>query len=251
MKRPKACFIHVFKAGGTTVSDWLISQYPESDCPPNPAGFRENKEDYLSAPRLRGHVYWPDVCDLRDRIFLTMVREPESLLMSALWHMISATVDRRHVPYDSSFQDKLLEEAKTLVGRQRQLGMIRFFIGEELEPQESCILSALENIHVVGLTERMRDSLRLFAWKLGCKAPRNINHARNSGAGALSLPREIREIFREELRWDGFLYEAVRQRFDKDFAALCDLAGAERNIDDYLDQHALAVFNSGKGVEIL
>ena len=231
--RPKVCFIHVFKASGTTVSDWLISQFPISDVPPDSKTFRMDKQAYLSTPLLRGHVFYQDVKGLRDRLFLTVVRDPESRLMSALWHLAEGGLDRRHKIYDPSLQECLMEQAE----KKKAGGMYLYF-----SLDISSAVSALEAFSVVGLTERLQDSLRLFAWKLGCKAPRGIGHARRSGAGTFPLPPEIRKLYEKELAWDTLLYDAARRHFDRNFAALCSAAGSEDGIDDYLDHRASPVF---------
>lgn len=225
-----ACFVHVFKAGGTSVSDWLCEHYPASSVPPDPVAFAENPSAYLDTPLLRGHVFARDVVHL-DRVLLTIVRQPEAQLMSALWHYVSgADIDRDHQSFDA--HTALTDQARVFAETDAGMQSVWFSRGHGAhEPAPDF----LDRIDAIGLTERLPDTLRLFAWKLGLPAPHDIPHARNSGAGASGMPDEIRHILRDQLRIDGVLYDDARRRFDHDFDALRMAARTEADIDDFLD----------------
>ncbi len=215
-----ACFIHVFKAGGTSVSDWLCQHYPESIVAADPITFRENRDRHLSAPLVRGHIFARDVP--KGRVMLTVVRKPEAQFMSALWHFASgATNDRRHLPFDG----RDLSEQARLFTAEIDAGQSRFF-----DP------NGLAGIDVVGLTERLQDSLRLFAWRLGLPPPREVAHARHSKAGNAPMPDKIRDILREQLERDCALYDAARDQFQRDFAELTALSGGR--VDAFLADHS-------------
>lgn len=101
------------------------------------------------------------------------------------------------------------------------------------------VLKGLNTMDAVGITERMRDSLRLFAWHLGLPAPNNIGHIRDSGAGETQMPQEISDLLETQLWFDTRLYDAARRRFYRDFARLCEIAGGENDVDGFLDATAL------------
>ncbi|MBP5856817.1 hypothetical protein KAJ83_07340 [Marivibrio halodurans] len=239
-----AVFIHIFKGGGTSASDWLLEHYPESSAPPDSTTFALAPDDYLDTPLLRGHIRFQDVMHL-DRTMLTIIREPSAQTMSVLWHIASqAKEDREH----RLLVDEISPESERgLVTVARELietrgGMQAQYISPDSNEPERAP-EAIPKFHAVGLTERLHDSLRLFAWNLGLPAPSVIPHARNSGAGDIEMPSKIREILDEHIRYDNRMYDAARERFDSDFSELCKAAGSERQIDAYLNYRAAPKFS--------
>lgn len=246
-------FLHIFKTGGTTTSDWISSHVPV-DSTFVPAGPEEffntaSSKDVDSFDLIRGHFYMCHAALLlkRPRVIFTIVRKPESHLMSALWHEFSHArgdidVERRmHRPFS---EGELFEIAKVALRyRLQKTGTQAGFLVMDFNLLQtrrrrtiiSSMLDGLSRCHVVGLTERLADSLRLLAWRMQWPAPRNIGNARESGAGRHPMPLLIKGILRSHIRLDRILYTKARERFDADFGALVAAAGSAQAIDDYLD----------------
>src|SRR5690606_14658929 len=135
----------------------------------------------------------------------------------------AAALPRRSRPRSSRPRDRC-----------RQVGFQCCFL-ELAAGDPDTALDGLSRLHAVRLTERLPDSLRLFAWRLGLPAPRDLPHARDSGAGAADVPAEIEAIMADSLAADRTLYRAAEERFARDYAALCAAARGEDRIDAYLD----------------
>ena len=223
-----ACFIHVFKTGGTTISNWLCGHYPVSAVPPHPDTFAANPAAY-DAPLIRGHIYAADAIALKGRVLLTALRSPEAQIMSALWHLGSGhTTELNHPRFSAASNLAIVEVAKQCATK--PIGQSRFFAP-----------GTLSAIDVVGLTEEIPDTIRLFAWKLGLPGPpREKTVLRYSGAGGTEMPAEVRELMKHEIASDEALYVEARERFEDDFAELVSAAGADNRleIDRYLADRA-------------
>jgi hypothetical protein len=100
------------------------------------------------------------------------------------------------------------------------------------------MLEEFDRVHIVGITERLVDSLRVLAWKMGWPAPRNVGNARSSRAGENPIPKNIKNLVEHKLYLDSIFYQHARDRFLTDFAALVQDAGGEHNVDDHLDRNA-------------
>jgi hypothetical protein len=227
--QPTACFIHVFKAGGTTISDWLCDHYPVSAVPPDPDSYAANPATY-DAPLIRGHIYAADAIALKGRVLLTALRNPEAQIMSALWHLASRhTIERDHPRFSSAANAAIIDVARQYATK--PIGQSRFF-----SPP-----GTLSAIDVVGLTDEIPDTIRLFAWKLGLPGPpRKISVVRYSGAGEAKMPAEVRELMKHEIACDEALYAEARERFERAFAELTSAAGTDNrsDIDRYLADRA-------------
>lgn len=226
--QPAACFIHVFKTGGSSISNWLCSHYPVSAAPPDPDTYAANPAAY-DAPLIRGHIYAADAIALKGRVLLTALRNPEAQIMSALWHLASGHMtDFDHPRFSTASNAAIIEMARQRATK--PIGQSRFFA--------SGTLSAMD---VVGLTEEIPDTIRLFAWKLGLRGPgREKLVMRSSGAGGAEMPAEVRELMRHEIAHDEALYAEARERFDHAFAELASAAGTDKrsDIDRYLADRA-------------
>jgi SAM-dependent methyltransferase len=245
-------FLHIFKTGGTAASDWIATRVPPASTfvPADPDDFLKtaSSKDIDSFDLIRGHFSMFHAAPLlkRPRVIFTIVRNPEAQIMSALWHALSDArggidVERRmHRPYSKG---ALFEIAMVALRYRLQNGMQAPFLIKDFNLLQarrrretiSSMLDGLASCHVVGLTERLADSLRLLAWRMQWPAPRNIGIARESGAGRHPMPLLIKGILRRHLQLDRILYAKARERFDADFAALVAVAGSAQAIDDYLD----------------
>ncbi len=243
-------FVHLPKTGGTSTSDWIDQHVPvdrQFVCE-NPAHFVSvgrklaiEKNIPFDFQLIRGHFYLKDgykyAATFRNtsRFFFTLVREPEAQLMSLLWHIISTrgrnlTVGRDHAQVQvEGFMRDYIEVAESFEfegsGSQCSYFLANpdepFWNGRKREHIEKDVEAfkrqCLDRIGLVGLNERLVDSLRLLAWSLNWPAPRNIGNARFSGAGGARLPEEVRAILWRRLAYDQALYEMAQARFNAAF----------------------------------
>ena len=263
-------FVHVPKTGSTSASDWI-----EAHVPPDQQFVCDHADHFASVGRasmlekgmpldftlVRGHFRLKDgykyTASLRNtpRFFFTILREPEAQTMSLLWHFVSQrrnlTVGRDHAQVQvEGFIEEYIEIAESLEfnGDGSQSGYFLrypdkpFRNGRKLENIDHDVKffkhECFKRIGLVGLNERLLDSLRLLAWSLKWRAPRNIGLARLSGAGGVRLPEEIRAILWRRLAYDQALYEVAKRNFNRAFDRLLAAAGSEDQIDDFLDSRA-------------
>jgi hypothetical protein len=150
--------------------------------------------------------------------------------MSALWHLAcSNTIERDHPRFTSAANAAIIDVARQYATR--PIGQSRFF-----SPP-----GTLSAIDVVGLTDEISDTIRLFAWKLGLPGPPlKISVVRYSGAGGGEMPAEVRELMKHEIARDEALYAEARERFERAFAELTSVAGTDNrsDIDRYLADRA-------------
>lgn len=271
LERPPLAFLHVFKTGGTTISDWLDSNCSADErlvCE-DPWHFRrigetaiESGEVYLSKGVIRGHFFLPDGLEYArlhhksPRLFFTVIRSPEAQLMSSLWHSVSHAnnliVGRDQPAAEfSKYRRAIVAEAayfqENNIGTQLSFFLNvpprrRFWVLERKKDiaatAEHLARQALERIHVVGLSDRLTDTLRILSWYMEWPAPRQISDARVSGAGQQQMDKQIKALLWRHLLFDQALYAEAKQRFIRDYNMLCTAAGSAENIDDFLDVRA-------------
>jgi hypothetical protein len=264
-------FVHLPKTGGTTVCDWIDQHFsPDQQlvCDSEEhfrliATERTGGVSYLCEPMIRGHFDLPDglkyarMVRHEMRLFFTIVRSPEAQLMSLLWHMVSAkhglVKGRNHPPVEvETYLSDYIAAAEEFeccpLGSQCSFFCRAFnsvFQGgrSPADLSEVCAHireSYLDGVHIVGVSERLADSLRLVAWAMRWPAPRNLANARISGAGKRDIPKEVKAILWRRLALDSALHEGAQERFEIEFARLCRAAGSSEKIDDFLDLQAAA-----------
>jgi len=264
----QVAFMHVFKTGGTTVADWLDRHLTKGYAfvPFNAIHLRDFSEflNFKEIQLVRGHFR---LCDAMQTIppkwmLISMIRKPEAQLMSAIWHYIlnengSLNWESREHPPMIEIVVELYFYATRIKFLEEYTSQCAFFLREPslLPTSDSEIsswlnspdkrravlneaLSGLDEFECIGLTERMRDSLRLFAWKLRLPAPREYGYTRLSSAGSMAVPRVVMEKCSNILEIDSMFYDAVSNRFDSQFNELVEVSGGIDNIDNYLDMVA-------------
>lgn len=211
--RPLLAFLHVFKTGGTTASDWIDQVAAGCTCfiPRNPGHFQEasTEQDLDAFEIVRGHFEMRFAARVfrRPRIVFTLVRDPEACMLSALSHLAAdkqgmLNPQRNHPRFERVDLDFL--NSTLLLWRKRSGMQCWYFMMDRAlnrhlyraSWRESILSSVMEGfarVDIVGITERLDDSLRLLAWRMRWPAPRNIGRARQSDAGRHRLP-PIRQI---------------------------------------------------------
>ncbi|WP_375594684.1 hypothetical protein ABWI00_21965 [Algihabitans albus] len=233
----KAVFLHVFKTGGTSINQWLAARYRNVYAPEDPARFRSDVLKYRkyigSHDLITGHIYGDDALRLSaTHRVLTVIRKPEAQLMSALWHLFAnadSTTSRRPQRFD---RDRDSLPALIRVAEQIAVtgaGMQALFLApsridlsdpDQRRAKTEEALQTLSQIDVVGITERMPETIRLFARRLHVSPPWRSPHYRNAGAGRSGLTPELREILKHHLEIDQKLYDAAAKRFERDVSQM-------------------------------
>ncbi len=231
----KAVFLHVFKAGGTSVYSWLKKHYDSAFIPADPDEFHRLVEETPEEIRVHnlifGHMYADDALRFRKtHRSLTVLRRPEEHLMSALWHLYvnsNSSDSTRHTAFDQNAMPKLIETAEQLAptgGGMQSLffapGNIDMHNSDQRRAKAEEALRALARIDIIGITGRMPETFRLFASRLGIPRPWLPRHYRNAGAGRSGLPPELREILKHHLEIDQQLYDAAVRRFERDLSRM-------------------------------
>ena len=235
----KAVFLHVFKTGGTSLQHWLAEHYENRFVPVDWISFRDllnsNQSCIRSHDLIAGHMSARDAVRLSDsHTTFTVLRRPEAQLMSAIWHLATAhrLTGLEHERFTPASLPQLVEVAeavaKTGDGAQWVFFAERPIKGGPIDLSDSrqrrdtteAALEALEKIDVVGTTERMPETFRLFAKRLQIAPPQQQPHYRNADAGRHGLPPELREILKHHLEIDQQLYNAAVKRFKRDLSRM-------------------------------
>ena len=232
----KAVFLHVFKTGGTSLQRWLAEHYESRFVPVDSISFRDQLNSDPSCIRrhdlIAGHMSARDALRLSDsHTTLTILRKPEAQLMSSIWHSATAhriTDDLEHERYTPASLPQLARAAESLaetgdgaqwvffVERRPGSGSIDLSDPRQRRDTAEAALEALEKIDVVGVTERMPQTFRLFAKRLQIAPPQQQPHHRNSDAGRHGLPPELREILKHNIEIDQQIYDAAVKRLRRD-----------------------------------
>lgn len=233
MPKYRAIFIHPFKAGGTSVSDYLCKYYDNSASPTDPISYLKEKKN--RAQLIRGHICAIDAPQGYKK--LTIIRNPEAQLMSALWHTMTHSSDNlNHLPFNKS-RDLIKQVREVWMSEKNSYNITGQLYGTQssffcLPRKSGCdALETIRHFNVVGITERMDDSLRIMAWRLCLPPPQTKYHARSSQAGDYPMPDEIRQMLLPQLSEDSLLYNRANEIFEKDFLRLVNLAGSDRHQD--------------------
>ena len=233
MPKYRAIFIHPFKAGGTSVSDYLCKYYDDSATTTDSISYLKEKKN--KAQLIRGHISAMDAPPGYKK--LTIIRNPEAQLMSALWHTMTHSADNlNHLPFNKS-RDLIKHAREVWMSEKNSYNVTGVLYGSQssffaLPKKRGCdALETISRFNVVGITERMDDSLRIMAWRLCLPPPQPKYHARSSQAGHHPMPDEIHQLLLPQLTEDTLLYKRAIDIFEKDFQRLVYLAGSDRHQD--------------------
>ena len=230
----KAVFLHVFKTGGTSLQHWLAEHYESRFVPTNPISFRDQLASDDSFIRghdlIAGHMSAREALRFSDsHMTFTVLRHPEAQLMSAIWHLAThqPTGGLEHERFTSASISQLTETAEAFADRAQGAQWL-FFAPRRVNVSDpnlrrdatKAALEALEKIDVVGVTERMPETFRLFANRLQIAPPQQQPHYRNADAGRSGLTPELREILKHHLEIDQKLYDAAVRRFERDLSRM-------------------------------
>lgn len=234
MRVKKAVFLHVFKTGGTSINQWFAKRYKRAYAPASAKIFSEEAAKYENYIRkhdlITGHIFGPDALRFSStHCIFTIIRNPEAQLLSVLWHLYvrADTANHRPQQFDQDSLPALIEVAKqvaeTGAGMQSLFlapGRIDLSDAKQRRAKAEEAIRVLDQIDIVGVTERMPETIRLFAKRLRVSRPWRSPHSRNAGSGRHGLTPELREILKHHLEIDQQLYEAAVTRFERDLSQM-------------------------------
>ncbi len=224
---PKTIFLHIPKTAGTSVRQIVRKEYPGRQClfiySHTPEFFASIRPHLPAARAIYGHVSYGihEVLGIRGR-YVAFLRDPVRRVVSFYGHQARKR--------DSEFYGQikkgltLREMLRSGVCHQVNNHMVRIISGHEgVEPTDDTAVfrRAVDNIErsfeMVGLVERLPESLALLGKQMGFKKPyriprRNVNQRRRS----ISLDEGTLADIRAHNRLDLMLYEHVRRRFESD-----------------------------------
>lgn len=241
MSAPLVLYLHVPKTGGTTLTNILSTVYHRPGVAGDrvydgvyyyPAGFElqewdapepdASTRDVLQRGDLRavvGHFHY-GLYRYTSRRFerVTMLRDPVDRMLSLYRHM------QRHrgltVDLEDFVQQPPLREADN--GQTRRLSGELRSLGDRSQHMLDAALAHLDEIKVVGITERFDESVVLMSRRLQWDEipspyyPRNVETQRPR---TRAISPTVCDLIRENSELDVALYEAARQRFECDLAA--------------------------------
>ncbi len=235
-------FLHIWKAGGSTLNDIIERQYAgESIFTTNGARYEESMAEFQNLPSteraafrvLKGHMYFGmHEYFFRPCRYITMLRDPVSRVISDYYYIwetphhnfydfvvnqekmsLQSFVSREDSPLYDNVQTRLLSG----IAWQVKFG----------EAKPDMLALAKENIDkhfaVVGLTERFDETLILcqlaFNWKMPFYTKRNVTQKK---ADSSNMDAETLEVIRQYNALDIELYEYAQKRFEQQIQSYGD-----------------------------
>lgn len=234
----KIVFLHIPKAGGTSLHIYLASHFEPGDV------FHALRGTDVLAAAVKdfrfysGHFYWQTIVAIPDRRVITVLREPTERVLSEFFYFKSFREDYLNshsmeyiIPFKNMTVTEYLEDA--LYRENTENKQTRFFLDEEdISPSQEILnpvaalqkaIARLDETEAVGLFEHLDLSATLIArvlrLKPGIPLPRlnvtDLNH-QNSDAfekiERIVTPEHI-EAIRRKNALDARLYEHAKSRF--------------------------------------
>ena len=246
--QPKLLFMHIPKAGGSSVNRFLASHYARNR---HAIHIESNPDWHADASEIRrlefvsGHVPLPILArklNLDDYFRITVLREPYSQLASHLaWVRRLADTGQEerfanHPAYAQKFAQKLkaadlsnpgalaslfagLEEPEQRLVENCQ---VRYFCGPEPGRSVNKVdldkaLAACDEFDLIGIIPRLHEFLADVAMTMGWQAPgqRITENVSSTYYGLDPRNPELREAMKPLVRYDLQLYRHVESRPDR------------------------------------
>lgn len=228
-------FVHMYKAGGTSLRQVVRKQHSGAKIQIFKGDFHGSTE-WRSLPQaerdsfdlLIGHQHYGQHQFIsRQATYMTMLREPVERVLS---YFFCVKRFKNHHLYKHGFTDETT--LAEFVGQARHIELDniqtrllnpqpdkQYPFGSVNEDMFETAMKNLESIERVGTVERMNDFLELLRCAEGWIIPEAPLQNRTADRPkADDQPEEIIERIRELNRFDALLYEAARDRFERDWA---------------------------------
>lgn len=227
-------FLHIFKAGGTSLRKVVRQQFPNAKCQvfegsfPESNAWREQPQaERDSCELLIGHQHFGQHEFLsKPATYMTVLREPVDRVLSYYYFVLRY---KQHYSYNYGFHEGMSIKELYGLGRFIELDNIQTRL---LNPQptkqypfgsidEAMFEVALENLRTiqrVGVVERMNDFLNVLRKGEGWSIEQTPHENRTSDRPSADAQDErTLELIKEHNRWDALLYEEARRLFEQDW----------------------------------
>jgi hypothetical protein len=235
-------FLHIRKAAGTSVRNWLLNRFPVAACLLD-CHFVANRHVNPSAYQfVTGHIDFDYLEQFRERpICFVVLRHPVERALSA-YYFFQRNDDRFLRWLEETIPSEQAEERIRFTRRANELSLLEFLERESAlartwlgNVQTRCLLSRpcdaarsdhelldeaarnLESCEVVGLTERLGTSLARLAsvmgWEADCDSIPHDNPTRDRPKLDEIHPR-ARDILTDWNQLDSQLYRVAERLFD-------------------------------------
>ena len=233
MRQQPVIFLHIPKAGGSTLLNIVRRQYNSESIfsvdGKNPLESIKQfqqlpKNDRESTQVVMGHMYFGTHEFLPNSKYITMLRDPIERIISFYYYVLR-NPDHNHYNLIASKNLSLKDYVKSGIGKQLDNGQTRLLSGIDALDVEfgSCSETILERAKmnlkkyfaVVGITEKFNESLLLMKSKLNWKKSilyKKANVTKNRPKKLDVAEVEIREIEKQN-EFDIELYRYAQELF--------------------------------------
>lgn len=235
-------FVHMFKAGGTSLRRVIRKQFPDARVCLLNGNFNESnawrslsQHERDKFELILGHQHYGHHEFLsKPASYMTMLREPVDRVLS-FYFFVKRYKD--HYLYNHGFNDETTLEEFVESKRFIALDNIQTRLlnpqpkkhhpfGTVNEEMFEVAAGNLQRIERVGIVERMDEFLGLLRIAEGWTIPvAPVKNRTENRPKADDQPEAILERIRELNRYDILLHEAARERFERDWAQCLSAAG--------------------------